>query len=331
LGDRTNGVHKVEKVEKEKERESVASQDSMAERPKTRLAIDTRVPPVEVRQVPLETPIATSVVPSMAATPGTATTSNTSDTEGQTGSSTGEKKWRWTIGKKRLKCRFLVQLKLPLHLLTELSFLFNVVFSLLSTYLLLVPLFPSAFDRPTHQRTASLDPSALMATMHPTLPRLDTAPVVFSDASLTVWAASQRLCITVRGCTYNHRSARTWSSNDPFLSLAEHYSALRTYHPLLIIDSLACLDPMQYAARLLMQFEFFGISIAALFLVADTARAFDVLDWGCHAVGESYILCSHLSLSLPPTVSLERVLFAAVLSISVISLGWEWADRTFGE
>ncbi|KAG9128147.1 hypothetical protein FRC07_004259 [Ceratobasidium sp. 392] len=141
LGDRTNGARKAEKEKEkveEKERKRVASQDSVAERPKsTRLTINTHVP----REVPLETPITASVVSPTSTTAGTLT-GNTTDNESLAAASGGEKtKWRWTIGKRRSKSPG--------------------------------PSLSSTFDRPAHVRSNSLDPTTLMAATHAEEPEED--------------------------------------------------------------------------------------------------------------------------------------------------------------
>jgi hypothetical protein len=125
------------------------------------------------------------------------------------------------------------------------------------------------------------------------LPLPDTALVLYSGALSKPRAASQRPSVAVRGRVYNPpvdnedlELEREYSSGDQSVSLAEDYLALHTYRPLLTIDGPPCLDPMQYAARLLMQFELIGIFISVLFLVVDMVEAFDVLGWGCHALGK---------------------------------------------
>ncbi|KAG8703145.1 hypothetical protein FRC09_004322, partial [Ceratobasidium sp. 395] len=135
LGDRTNAAARKAEKEKEgqaeeKERKKVTS---VAERPKaTRPTINTHIP----REVPLETPITSVVLSPMSATTTGTMTGVTTDSESAAASSTEKTgKWRWTIGKRRAKSPG--------------------------------PSLSSTFDRPAHVRSNSLDPNALMASLHP--------------------------------------------------------------------------------------------------------------------------------------------------------------------
>ncbi|KAG8749239.1 hypothetical protein FRC11_011499, partial [Ceratobasidium sp. 423] len=135
LGDRTNAARKAEK-EKEKAEKALEkgrrSQDSSgSERPRVKLTIDTRAPPVDQSHSATDTP-STSVLSPVTETPTTAAESAT-DSEAIT-SGTEKTKWKWTIGRKRTKS--------PGPSLSPTS------------------------ERPGHARTMSLDVGALMATVH---------------------------------------------------------------------------------------------------------------------------------------------------------------------
>ncbi|CAE6467383.1 unnamed protein product [Rhizoctonia solani] len=133
LGDRTNAARKAEK-EKEKAEKALEkgrrSQDSSgSERPRVKLTIDTRAPPVDTSHSATDTP-STSVLSPVAETPIT-TAESATDSEAIT-SGTEKTKWKWTIGRKRTKS--------PGPSLSPTS------------------------ERPGHGRTMSLDVDALLAT-----------------------------------------------------------------------------------------------------------------------------------------------------------------------
>ncbi|KDN46435.1 hypothetical protein RSAG8_04379, partial [Rhizoctonia solani AG-8 WAC10335] len=134
LGDRTNAARKAEKEKEKAEKaleKSRRSQDSSgSERPRAKLTIDTRAPPVDKSQSTTDTP-STSVLTPVAETPATVAESAT-DSEAVP-SGTEKTRWKWTIGRKRTKS--------PGPALTT-------------------------TERPGHGRTMSLDAEALMGTMH---------------------------------------------------------------------------------------------------------------------------------------------------------------------
>ncbi|CUA67998.1 Muscle M-line assembly protein unc-89 [Rhizoctonia solani] len=135
LGDRTNTARKAEKEKEKAEKaleKSRRSQDSSgSERPRVKLTIDTRVPPVDKSQATTDTPSA-SVLSPVAETPAAAAESAT-DSEAVT-SGTEKTRWKWTIGRKRTKS--------PGSAL-------------------------SPTERPGHGRTMSLDVEALLANNKP--------------------------------------------------------------------------------------------------------------------------------------------------------------------
>ncbi|KAH7337947.1 hypothetical protein B0J17DRAFT_717636 [Rhizoctonia solani] len=105
LGDRTNAARKAEK-EKEKAEKAMdkarrSQESSGSERPRVKLTIDTRAPPID-KSHSTDTP-STSVLSPVAETPMTATESAT-DSEAVT-SGTEKTRWKWTIGRKRTKCK----------------------------------------------------------------------------------------------------------------------------------------------------------------------------------------------------------------------------------
>ncbi|CAE7138913.1 unnamed protein product [Rhizoctonia solani] len=133
LGDRTNAARKAEKEKEKAEKameKSRRSQDSSgSERPKVKLTIDTRAPPLDKSQLTAETP-STSVLSPVAETP---TIAAEGATDSEVTSGTEKTRWKWTIGRKRTKSSG-----------TALS--------------------PTT-ERPSHGRTMSLDVDALVA-MH---------------------------------------------------------------------------------------------------------------------------------------------------------------------
>ncbi|CAE6434550.1 unnamed protein product [Rhizoctonia solani] len=104
LGDRTNTARKAEKEKEKAEKaleKSRRSQDSSgSERPRVKLTIDTRAPPVDKSQATTDTPSANALSP-VAETPATAAETAT-DSEAVT-SGTEKTRWKWTIGRKRTK------------------------------------------------------------------------------------------------------------------------------------------------------------------------------------------------------------------------------------
>ncbi|KAG8700430.1 hypothetical protein FRC09_005957 [Ceratobasidium sp. 395] len=133
LGDRTNAAARKAEKEGQTEEKERKKATSVAERPKaTRPTINTHIP----REVPLETPITSAVLSPMSATTTGTMTGVTTDSESAAASGTEKTgKWRWTIGKRRAKSPG--------------------------------PSLSSTFDRPAHVRSNSLDPNALMASLHP--------------------------------------------------------------------------------------------------------------------------------------------------------------------
>ncbi|CAE6444580.1 unnamed protein product [Rhizoctonia solani] len=104
LGDRTNAARKAEKEKEKAEKaleKSRRSQDSSgSERPRAKLTIDTRAPPVDKSQSTTDTP-STSALSPVEETPTTAAETAT-DSEAMT-SGTEKTRWKWTIGRKRAK------------------------------------------------------------------------------------------------------------------------------------------------------------------------------------------------------------------------------------
>ncbi|CAE6472644.1 unnamed protein product [Rhizoctonia solani] len=133
LGDRTNAARKAEK-EKEKAEKALEknrrSQDSSgSERPRAKLTIDTRAPPIDKSQSTTDTPSASALSP-VEETPTAVETAT--DSEAMT-SGTEKTRWKWTIGRKRTKS--------PGPSLSH-------------------------SERPGHGRTMSLDVEALMTNAH---------------------------------------------------------------------------------------------------------------------------------------------------------------------